>query len=161
MIAHNKAIGLRKIQNKFPHIVEALSRVEPIDAYGNPFPMRTLQISIPITLFSRSAVFTFSFEVPFHFDYIHLHNELKLISTEIITNHVNDIDALKSRVFFDEPFDQSVVTDKLLCDQIECILVPRVGRAVYESRVPFFRYRVTVQRKQEASNEDVEMGDIL
>ena len=131
-----------------PLEMEALTKPLPTDN-GAPVPIQTHKIPIRIELFGEPASIIFSFDVPKSFDAEGLKNALRSEITIPLKRFIKRINEELTP-------DAQKVTD--VENNVEMVLVPGVGSVARHSGVPYFRYRIHIQRTS-GQEGDLYVGD--
>jgi hypothetical protein len=91
-----------------------------------------------------------------------LHKLLSIETEEVLDRFIEDCEsAYRGAPEDEQAFLRENLFLKPYSDLIEYQLVPRFGRAVYESKIPVFRFKITAKSPRSVIEHDIEVGDII
>ncbi len=117
-----------------------------------------------IQYFNNPLVITVTYQIPTMFvqRWPILDELLATEVTRVIRKYVKQNYGIFNRTAEDE---KKLLTKDFMTtldtDALEYLLVPSFGRAVFESQVPVFRYRVDIVETPPQSDHDIEIGEII
>jgi hypothetical protein len=131
----------------------------------SPFTLFPTQVEFLKQYLGNEVILTLRYDIPTNYDKglaQPLHTMLSLDTDEIIDSFIEQCEAIYLAA--DEKEQERLRAEgqmKINPDLIECLLVPRFGRAVYESKIPVFRFKITAKSPRSLREHDIEVGDII